>query len=69
MPFTMDTGERRNPDYCSYCQHDGKFRFTGTKKEFMRMCQQQMVKHGLPSWKARFFSFMIHFAPHWKKKS
>ncbi len=67
MPFKMDPGSRQNPDYCSYCQKDGKFCFTGTKAEFKQMCYTQMLKHGIPNWKAKFFTFMINFAPHWKR--
>lgn len=67
MPFAADDGERKNPEYCSYCQKDGKFAFTGTRKEFQKMCYEQMVKHGTPKLQAKYYAFMIRFAPEWKK--
>ncbi len=69
MPFAQDPGTRINPDYCSYCQKDGKFCFKGTRKEFQAMCYEQMLKHGIPKLKAKFFAWTIRFAPHWRKKN
>lgn len=67
MPFTQDTGKRKNPNYCSFCQKDGKFCFKGTKKEFQKMCYEQMRKKGISLLKAKFFTYMIGFAPQWKQ--
>lgn len=67
MPFSMDEGKRENPDYCSYCQKDGKFCFEGNRKEFQEMCFRAMREKGISPLKAKFFTFMIRFAPHWKK--
>lgn len=67
MPFDQDTGERQNPEFCSYCQKDGKFNFEGTKKEFQAMCHKAMREKGMGAVKAKFFTWCINFAPHWKK--
>lgn len=67
MPFSKDPGVRQNPDYCSYCQTDGKFTFEGTRKEFQAMCYKQMRKDGMGALKAKFFTWCIRFAPQWKK--
>ena len=66
MPFAHDTGERKNPEYCSFCQKDGKFTFEGSRKEFQEFCYSAMRKSGMGALKARFYTFMIRFAPHWK---
>ena len=67
MPFTKDVGERQNPKYCSYCQKDDAFCFTGSRKEFQAMCYNAMVEKGMSTLQAKLFAWMIRFAPHWKK--
>lgn len=69
MPFTMDpNGKHRESDiYCSLCYKDGKLCFEGNIHEFKKMCYTAMTnEHHIPKWKARFFIFMIGFAPRWK---
>ena len=69
MPFTMDPGPRAGDTYCSYCSKDGEFAFDVTLKEFQEMCYKGMLEKGMSKWKAKFFTYCIKFAPHWKKKS
>ena len=68
MPFAKDRGVRENEKYCSYCFRDGKLCYEGTDvKEFQNKCYEEMVKKGMNKWKAKFFAWMIKFAPRWKK--
>lgn len=67
MPFKEDPGAREHPDYCSYCYRNGQHNADGsTLKHFQEMCYTNMVKNGLPRWKAKFFAWTIQFAPYWK---
>ena len=67
MPFSKDTGNRESENHCSYCFKNGEILFKGIDvHEFKNMCYQQMVKSGMPKLLARFYAFMILFAPHWK---
>lgn len=69
MPFSKDPNHVDGCPYCSYCAPDGKnFCFSGTRQEFQKMCYQNMQKHGMPWILAKFFTFMIRFAPEWKEK-
>lgn len=68
MPFAQDTGVRESEKYCSLCYKDGKLCYEGNDlKEFQRVCYQEMTKKGMNLLKARFFTYMIRFAPRWKK--
>lgn len=67
MPFSKDTGNRTNKSYCSYCQQDGEFRFTGTRKEFQSVSYNSMRKNGMNPLVAKFFAWTIRFAPQWKQ--
>ena len=69
MPFSKDEGKRESDKYCSYCFKNGEISYKGTDvHEFRKMCYKQMVKNGTPKLLAFFYSFMILFAPHWKKQ-
>ncbi len=69
MPFGKDPGHRENERYCSYCFRDGKLCYEGDdRKEFQRVCYAQMRKDGVNPLLARFFAFMIRFAPRWRKR-
>jgi hypothetical protein len=69
MPSSKDTGVRENERYCSLCFKDGKLCYEGTDlKEFQKICYDSMVNHGTPKLIARFYSWMIRFAPRWKNK-
>ena len=68
MPFSQDPGVRDTDNYCSYCHHDGEFTYKGNDvNEFKAITYQQMREHGIGHIKARFFTWMIGFAPHWKR--
>jgi hypothetical protein len=70
MPFSKDTGKRESDKYCSLCFRDGKLCYEGNDvKEFQRHCYESMVAKGMNKLQAKFFTFMIRFAPRWKKKS
>ncbi len=67
MPFSKDTGVRENENYCSLCFKDGKLCYEGNDlKEFQNICYESMRKSGMGKLKAKFFTFMIRFAPRWK---
>ncbi len=69
MPFTKDTGHRENEKYCSLCFKDGKLCYEGNDlKEFKKVCYESMRKNGTGYLKAKLFTFMIGFAPRWKKQ-
>lgn len=68
MPFEKDPGVRENDRYCSYCFQNGKLCYEGHDlKEFQRIAYENMRKNGTPLILAKFFAFMIRFAPRWKK--
>ncbi len=68
MPFSKDTGVRESDIYCSLCYKDGKLCYEGTDlKEFQKVCYESMRKHGTPYVLAKFYTWMIRFAPRWKK--
>jgi len=69
MPFNMDPmgDNRENPRYCSYCFKGGKLCYEGDLKGFQKVCYEQMRKNGTSPIKAKFFAWMIRFAPRWKK--
>jgi hypothetical protein len=67
MPLKKDTGKRESEKYCSHCFQNGQFCYQGTDlKEFQKYCYESMVHGGMNRWKAKFFSFMVRFAPRWK---
>lgn len=68
MPFYKDKGTRENTLYCSLCYHDGKLAYEGDNlKEFQKVCYQSMRSRGINPVLAWFYTFMIRFAPRWKK--
>jgi hypothetical protein len=68
MPFSKDTGQRESEKYCSLCFNNGKLAYTGNDvKEFQKACYDSMISRGMNTFKARFFSYMVKFAPRWKK--
>ena len=68
MPFAKDPGKRESDRYCSYCFKDGTLCYEGNDlKEFQRISYSKMRAHGVCVLKARFFTFLIRFAPRWRK--
>ena len=69
MPFSKDKGKREADNYCSHCFKNGGLSYKGADvNEFRKMRYKKMVENGIPKLLARFYSFMILFAPHWKKQ-
>lgn len=70
MPFSKDTGARESDKYCSLCFKDGKLCYEGTDvKEFQKVCYDGMVARGMNKLTAKFFAYLIKFAPRWKKSN
>lgn len=68
MPFNKDPGVRESDRYCSYCFKNGRLCYEGDDlQEFKRVSYQNMVAHGTNKFMAKFYTFMIGFAPRWKK--
>lgn len=68
MPFAKDPGKRESDKYCSYCFKDGKLCYEGTDlKEFQNRSYDGMLQKGMNKYLAKFYTFLICFAPRWKK--
>lgn len=67
MPFSQDPGKQEDPRYCSLCFANGRLCYQGDLKGFQKVCYDAMIKRGFGGLKARFFAYMIKFAPRWKK--
>ena len=68
MPFSRDPGPRESDRYCSYCYRNGALTYPGTDvKEFQKCSYDAMVGKGMNRWQAKFFAYLIKFAPRWKK--
>ena len=68
MPFNKDPGNRESDRYCSYCFNNGKLCYEGNDLSvFKKACYENMVKGGMSKFKAKFFTWIIGFAPRWKK--
>ena len=69
MPFSKDPGKRDHPNFCSYCHRNGELVYQGDDvNEFKRMSYQSMRENGMGKLQAKFFTWMIGFAPYWKSK-
>ena len=67
MPFDKDPGIRESEKYCSLCYKNGALCYPGNDlKEFQKACYEKMVAGGMNKFKAKFFTWMIRFAPRWK---
>ncbi len=70
MPFKKDSGKREADLYCSYCFKDGEMVYKGTDiNEFKQCCYKAMIERGINKYFAKFYSFLIPFAPYWRKKN
>lgn len=68
MPFSKDPGIRESDKYCSYCFKNGRLCYEGNDlKIFQKVCYENMVRNGMNKIKAKFFTWLIKFAPRWKK--
>jgi hypothetical protein len=69
MPLAKDTQASGSDKYCSYCFKDSKLVYEGTDvKEFQKFAYEGMLKGGMNKYQAKFFTWMIKFAPRWKKQ-
>ncbi len=68
MPFDKDTGIRESEKYCSLCFKNGKLCYEGDDiNEFKKRAYESMRKSGTNILLAKFYTWMIGFAPRWKK--
>lgn len=68
MPFSKDTGVRESEKYCSLCFNNGKLCYEGNDlKEFQKGAYESMIRNGTNTYLAKFYTWMIQFAPRWKK--
>ena len=68
MPFSKDPGQRESDKYCSYCFKNGKFTYEGNDvNEFKKESYKAMRANGMNPIMAKLFTWMIGFAPRWKK--
>lgn len=68
MPFSKDPGVRESPRYCSLCYRGGRLLYPGNdRKEFQRTVYSMMRRRDINPVIARMQTFMIRFAPRWKK--
>lgn len=68
MPLAKDPGVRESNIYCSYCFKDGKLCYEGNDlDEFKKRAYESMIGHGTSKLMAKFYTWMIGFAPRWKK--
>ena len=69
MPLSKDPKNSGSEKYCSYCFVGGKLLAEGMSlKQFQEKSYQGMVEHGMNRIMAKLFSYMIRFAPYWRKK-
>ena len=70
LPFAKDPGQRESDRYCSYCFKNGELCYKGNDlKVFQGAAYEGMVAGGMSKYKAKFFAFLIRFAPRWRHKS
>ena len=68
MPLSKDPSQSGSDKYCSYCFKDGKLCYEGSDvKEFKKHAYEGMISKGTNPIMAKFFTWMIGFAPRWKK--
>ncbi|MBI3331423.1 hypothetical protein HYZ99_00500 [Candidatus Peregrinibacteria bacterium] len=67
MPFSKDPGKRESNKYCSLCYKNGELQYKGNDlKEFQRVVYKSMRSREVNPLLAKFYTFMIRFAPRWK---
>jgi hypothetical protein len=68
MPFTKDPGTREDARYCKFLFPERKLCYQGDLKDFQKICFDGMRKQGVGPLTARFYTFMIRFAPRWRER-
>jgi hypothetical protein len=70
MPFSKDSGVREDGRYCSYCYSDGTLHAEGMQlRDFKQLTFTAMREKGISWPMAKFYTWMIGFAPYWKERS
>ena len=68
MPFSKDTGVRESEKYCSHCFKNGALCYEGNNvQEFQKRAYESMLEGGTNTYLAKFYTWMIQFAPRWRK--
>lgn len=67
MPLSKDPGVSGSDRYCSYCFKDGKLCHEGDLKSFQKACYEGMIQKGTNKYMAKLLTWMVRFAPRWKK--
>lgn len=68
MPFSKDHWKRESEKYCSYCFQNGKLTYEWDDlKEFQALCYAGMKESGMNPIMAKIYTWMVRFAPRWKK--
>ncbi len=68
MPLNLDLGTSGSHIYCSLCFTEGEFIYKGNDiNEFKSLCYKGMRERGINKWLAKFYTFLISFAPRWRK--
>ena len=70
MPLDGEHGQdvREDDRYCTYCFRDGKLCYEGDLAGFQKICYEGMTKNGVNRLLARFYAWMVRFAPRWRSK-
>ncbi len=69
MPLSKDPKKSGSDKYCSYCFVDGKLLAENLSlKEFKAKAFDGMVKSGHSKFSSWFFTWLIGFAPYWKRR-
>jgi hypothetical protein len=66
MPLSKDPGVRESEKYCSYCYRNGKFTYEGDLKGFQEISYNGMVQKGMNKYLAKFYAWVVRFAPRWR---
>jgi hypothetical protein len=58
----------KSSKYCKYCYVDGELQYKGNDlKEFKTVAYKHMRDRGVNYFMANLYTYMINFAPRWKK--
>jgi len=69
MPLSKDLGKRESEKYYSYCFNNGKLCYEGNDvNEFKKKSYEGMRTHGVNPILAKFYTWLIGFAPRWKNQ-
>lgn len=64
MPLSKNPGKWESEKYCSYCYKNGELCYKENDlKEFQKVCYTSMVEHGTNPLLAKFYTWMVRFAP------